>query len=311
MRLPSLLSLVLGLTLSTTLTRSAGAAKPSAKEAKVDIYIEMLNSEANFVFDNRATYAKWVDMKAGPTCNEIGLRQPSQVGDSAPDRYAHYRKELAKKPKLDADDAAIQMVEALEQLRAPINEASDYYFNHKYRQDACKRGKELHPMLLAGWQKFAQGEEVVRGFVEKFTDDRDANLLTEDMKKYGKGFHWTQRKLIVDGKALVRAVEAKKPTKDLLATFVQTLTDGNALVVKEKGGKLADVLYQGGYEQLLSRGGWFKDSVEQLQRELDKEAADPKTDNSDNRKRAFKQVIDSYNQMVEQSNDTMYSRGMK
>jgi hypothetical protein len=310
MRLPSLLTVVLGLTLSATLAQDASAGKPTAKEAKVEIYIEMLNNEANFVLDNRATYAKWVDMKAGPTCNEIGLRQPSQVGDSAPDRYAHYRKELVKKPKLDADDAAIQMVEALEQLRAPINEASDYYFNHKYRQDACKRGKELHPILVAGWQKFAQGEEVVRGFVEKFTDERDANLLTEDLKKYGKGFHWTQRKLIVDGKALVRAAEGRKPTKDLLATFAQTLTDANALVAKEKGGKLADVLYQGGYEQLLSRAGWFKDSVEQLQRELDKEAGDP-TNNADNRKRAAKQVIDSYNHMVEQSNSTMYSKGMK
>jgi hypothetical protein len=311
MRLPHLFPLLLGLTLGATLAHDASAAKPSAKEAKVDVYIEMLNTESNFVFDNRAGYAKWVDMKAGPTCNEVGLRQPSMVGDSAPDRYAHYRKELVKKPKLDADDAAMQMVEALEQLRAPINEANDYYFNHKYRQDACKRGKELHPLLVAGWQKFIQGDEVVRSFVEKFNNERAATVLADDLKKYGKGFHWTQQKLLLDAKAMVRAVEGQKPTKDLLATFAQTLTDANALVAKEKGGKLSDVLYQGGYEQLLTRAGWYRDAVDSFQKELDKEAADPKADRTDDRKRAFKQVIDSYNHMVEQSNDTEYSKAMK
>src|SRR5258708_23887159 len=86
---PSAAALLLGLAL-VSLAHDASAAKPTAKEAKVNIYVEMLNSESKYIFDNRATYAKWVDMKAGPTCHERGLRQPGSVGDSAPDRYAHY-----------------------------------------------------------------------------------------------------------------------------------------------------------------------------------------------------------------------------
>jgi hypothetical protein len=279
----------------------------------------MLNDESNFVFDNQADYAKWVDMKAGPTCKETNLRQPGMVGESAPDRYAHYRKELTKKPKLDADDAAMQMVEALEQLRQPVNEAADYYYTRKFNQDGCKRGKELHPVLVAGWAKYVEGDKVVRSFVEKFNDDRDAADLAEAQKKYGKGLHYNHTKLTIDGKATVRAVEAQglkeKPDqtsiKEKLATFSQTLADAGAVVAKEKGGKNSDALYQGGYEQLLTTAGWFKDSVDSFLKELDREAADPKNARVDERKRAFKAVIDAYNGMIKQSNDVEYSRSMK
>jgi hypothetical protein len=271
---PSVAALLVGLAVGGTLAQNARAAKPTAKEAKVNIYVEILNSESKYIFDNRATYAKWVDMKNGPTCNEIGLRQPSSVGDSAPDRYAHYRKELAKKPKLDADEAALQMVEALEQLRLPVNEASDYYFTRKFRQDACKRGKELHPLMVAGWQKFVQGDSVVRTFVEKANDEREAADIAGAEKKYGKGFHYTQFKLMADGKATIRALEAQAdkekpegpPIKEKLATFTQMIADGKALVAKEKGGKNADAIYQGGYEQLLTKAGWFQDAINEFGR---------------------------------------------
>src|SRR5262249_40695510 len=99
MRLTTLLVVVFGVAVGGTLVENASAAKPSAKDAKVNIYVEILNAESKFVFDTRSNYAKWVDMKAGPTCQEIALRGPGSVGDSAPERYAHYRKELAKKPK--------------------------------------------------------------------------------------------------------------------------------------------------------------------------------------------------------------------
>jgi hypothetical protein len=317
MRFPSLPVVLLGLILATTFAVDANA-KPTAKEAKVNIYVEILNAESKFIFDTRSSYAKWVDMKTGPTCQEIGLRGPGSIGDSAPERYAHYRKELAKKPKLDADDAAVQMVEALEQLREPTNEASDYYFKRKFRDDGCKRGKELHPMLLAGWQKYGEAYSVVHAFVAKFNDEREATDLANAEKKYGKGFHYTHTKLMIDGKAVIRAVEAQLDKekfevpvlKEKLATFGQSITDGKALVAKEKGGKNADAIYQGGYEQLLSKAGWFQDSINELFRQLDKPANDP-TSNAENRKRTVKQIFDSYNGMVDQSNGVMYSKGMK
>ena len=173
--------------------------------------------------------------------------------------------------------------------------------------------------MVAGWQKFIQADSVVRIFVEKSNDEREAADIAGAEKKYGKGFHYTQFKLMADGKATIRALEAQAdkekpegpPIKEKLATFTQTIADGKALVAKEKGGKNADAIYQGGYEQLLTKAGWFQDAINEFFRELDKEAADTKTSHVDERKRAIKQVFDSYNSLVDQSNGVMYSKGMK
>src|SRR5579859_8133900 len=186
----------------------AQATGPTPKDVKIGVYVEMINGESNFVFDNEAGYEKWVaDPSTGPTCKEVGLRGPSSP--TAADRYAHYSRELAKAPKLEVDAAAVQMVEALEQLHAPVQEASDYYFSGKYNQDGCKRGKELHPLLMAGWAKYERADAVVRSYVEKYTDERDAAELGDVLRRFGKRLHYYHQKLLVDSKALVRIAEAQ------------------------------------------------------------------------------------------------------
>jgi hypothetical protein len=282
------------------------AAKPTPKDAKVNAYVEIINSWSNYVFENRARYAGWVaDMKAGPTCKELHISAPSAVGDSAPETYKGYRKALGKKPKLDADDAALQMVTALEEMIKPVSDASEYYHGHAHLEDGCKRGKELHPVLLAAWAKYEEADRTVRAFVEKANDERQATELASAQKKYGKALHYYHLKLPMDGKVLVRAVEAAKadvgPVREALTAFSQTLTEVTAVVAKEKQGKNSEALYEGGYEQLVTRAGWFKDAVESLL----------KATGQDDRSRAGKQVIGAYNDMIDQSNKTMFSKSMK
>ncbi len=128
-------------------------AKPSAKDTKVNAYVDLINAWSNHVFEHRDDYAKWVaDMKTGPTCKERNISSMGGIGDSAKDDFKAYRKAIAKAPKLEADEAAVEMVSALEELFKVQNEAAEYY-RGKYRQDGCKRGKELHPLLVTAWNK--------------------------------------------------------------------------------------------------------------------------------------------------------------
>jgi hypothetical protein len=310
-------------------------AKPSAKDVKVNAYVEIINAWSNHVYDNRDRYAKWVaDMQAGPTCKERDISSPSSIGESARDDFKAYRKAIAKAPKLEADEAALQMVTALEELMKPVSEASVYYHGNKYRQDGCKRGKELHPIILAGWSKFIQGDRAVRAFVEKYNDERQATELADAAKKYGKKLHYHHLKLAMDGKALVRAVDVVRatpkpdllPLRGVLATFQQTLTDTKALVDKEKGGKNADALYQGGYEQMVKTAESYKEAVDQLIKAIEAEAKappkpapkstsktppKPQATSPGERERAGAQVIDAYNRMVDEANKTTFSTGMK
>jgi hypothetical protein len=275
---PSLLVLaLLGLVLSSP--SLARAEKPTPKDLKVGTYVEIINAWSNYVFDNQARYAGWVDMKAGPTCKETKMSPPSAVGDSAPDDYKAFKKALAKKPKLEADDAAIQMVTTLEEMMKPIKDASDYYHGREHREDGCKKGKELHSVLVGLFAKYAEADKSVRAFVEKVGSERQAAELTAAEKKHGKRLRYYHLKLPMDAKVVVRRFEEHAseqkpdlaPVREALAGFVKSLDEVKPIVDKEKQGKNADALYQGGYEMLLTKAGWFKDAVGEYMKAVDED----------------------------------------
>jgi hypothetical protein len=311
-------SVFISVVLLTTSSTLADGAKQTPKEAKVAVYIDMINSESNHLLENYEGYVHRVkDLEKGPTCKELGSQQwLSSMGPSAPDRVLAYRKGLAKLPKLEVDAAATQMVDALDALYKPVAEASDYYFMSKFNKDNCKRGDELHPILMSGWTKYIQAEHLVRAFLDKYTDERDTAELNLVQKKFGKALHYYQQKLMIDAKALIRVSNVKQPDPTVvgprLATFATTLSEANAVVDKAKKGKDADALYQGGYEQLLTKAGWLKDASDRVVVVVGNEAKDPKAAASTNsRPNAMENLITAYNDLIEQSNQTMYSKTMK
>ncbi|MEO8903585.1 MAG: DUF3829 domain-containing protein [Polyangiaceae bacterium] len=271
-----------------------------------------------FAGENYQGYVKRVkDLDKGPTCKELGPQSwLSSMGPSAPERVAAYRKGLSKQPKLEVDAAALRMVDALDQLYKPVAEASDYYFLSKFNKDACKRGDELHPLLMAGWTQYIQAEHILRAFLDKYTDERDATDLGIVQKKYGKALHYYQQKLLIDAKALIRVTNVKQPDLAVvgprLTTFATTLSEANAVVDQDKKGKNADALYQGGYEQMLKKAGWFKDASDRVVTVVTREANDPKAAAATNsRPSAMQSLVTAYNDLIEQSNQTMYSKTMK
>jgi len=304
--------LSLGFLLGST---HAAHAKPSATDVKVNGYVEIINTWSEYVYKNRDRYAKAVaDMKTGPTCKERDVPSLGGVGDDAPNEYKQLRKAINKTPKLDADAAALAMVTALEDMLKPTKDADTYYSSRKYKDDNCKHGQELHPVLVQAWDKYIQGEQVVRAFVEKYNDDREAKDLVAAQKKYGKGFHYYHLKMLIDSKLLVRAVDGAGGPKsdasqlqDLRTTFQQSVSEAQELVKKGKGGKNSDAIYEGGYEQMVGYAADYAKNVDAFVKKLD--TASKATEND--RKSARKEAISSYNSFVEQSNKVAYGTGMK
>jgi len=291
-------------------------AKPSPTDLKVNSYVEIINSWSEYVYKNRDRYADAVaSMKTGPTCKEKKAMYLSAVGDGALDDYKQYRKALAKAPKLEPDAAALAMVTALEEMAKTIKDADTYYSKSKYKDDNCKHGQELHPVLLQEWEKYATGEQTVRAFLDKYNDDREGKDVVAAQKKYGKGYHYLHLKIMIDSKMLLRAVDAAsgpKPDisqlKDRRTAFQQSLTDTQDLIKKGKGGKNSDAVYEGGYEQMVSYAADYAKNVDALIKELE---SDPSKSTPNDRKRARKETYDSYNYFVDQSNKVLYSTGMK
>ncbi|MEZ4399970.1 MAG: DUF3829 domain-containing protein [Kofleriaceae bacterium] len=312
-------------------------AKPDAKQAKVNVYVDMLNNWSSYVYKARNQYGDVIDLAKGPTCKESNLRGPSAMGPSAKQTFATYQKDLAKKPALPVDAAAKEMAAVLVELWEPTNEASDYYGKRQWRDDDCKRGQELHARLVELWARYATADREVRAFVEKYNDDLQAAAIGKTKKKYGPKFRYHYELLLLDGKAMVRTFDAElgaaqpnvEAIKTALAGFEATLAATEALLAKDRNNaKIYNELYQGGYTQFVKHAGWFRDAIASTLKVIEEPPAKPpakplapdKQKAADERAakqrmeklaRESKQTIDAYNRMIDAANAVRISTKVK
>lgn len=307
-------------TLIMTLALVAGAgaaqARPDAKQAKINVYIDILNAWSDYVYKQRDDYFGWVDAAKGPDCKASKARGPSAIGDTARDTtFPGYLKALAKAPKLPADEAAVKMVTTLQALWQPTSDASTYYFKRQWKDDDCQRGRALHETLTRLWADYVAAERDVRAFVVAYNDERQVAELATTAKKFGKKlrFHFLQTSF--DAKVLVRTVDAAlehapydtAAITDKLAVFSTILDATGAMAESHRGNaKIYDVLYQGGYTQFVTHAGWYRDAVKDLLTQL----ADPKA-KPDRLGKAHDEVIRTYNAMVDAGNKVQLTKTIK
>lgn len=291
-------------------------AKPDPKQAKVNVYIDVLNAWSGYVYKQRDDYFAWVDRAKGPDCKASKARGPSAIGDTARDQtFPGYLKALKKGPKLPADEAAMKMVTTLQALWQPTADASEYYFKRQWKDDDCQKGKALHETLTALWDEYAAADREVRAFVVAYNDERQVAELATTAKKYGKKlrFHFLQTSH--DAKLLIRTIDAateKQPydtaaVTEKLTAFVAILDATTALAEAQRNNrKVYDVLYQGGYTQFVTHAGWYRDAVAELAKLL----ADPKA-KPERLGKAHDEVIRTYNAMVDAGNKVQLTKSIK
>ncbi|MFH1809067.1 MAG: DUF3829 domain-containing protein [Pseudomonadota bacterium] len=95
-------------------------------------------------------YAAWVDMEAGPSCQEryvsYGLYAPyDDARESCAEAVAATREDT------DVHGAVRALAQVVDDLWPVLKEASAYYSGEDYLDDGCARGKALHPRLVQGF----------------------------------------------------------------------------------------------------------------------------------------------------------------
>jgi hypothetical protein len=177
--MPTFRSFLLALA-ALVVTAGVVHAKPDAKQAKVNVYIDVLNQWSSYVYKQRDDYAGWVDLAKGPDCKASKARGPSAIGDTAKKTtFPGYLKALKKAPKLPVDAAAVKMVTTLQALWQPTFDASEYYYKRQWKDDDCKRGQELHAQLVALWDEYVAAEREVRAFVVVYNDERQTGAARD------------------------------------------------------------------------------------------------------------------------------------
>ncbi len=148
--------------------RSRDAALPPerALEAKLAVYIKVVDETYERVERSRRRYRSWQKGKlGGPTCKEryvsYGLYSLGSYYVKSGRRGAGQAEKMP--PSLPAlHKAAGAYVEALAWLDPVLAEASSYYDRKGYAVDDCARGKALHPKLLIGFEAVARARAALR-----------------------------------------------------------------------------------------------------------------------------------------------------
>jgi len=289
---------------------------PDAKtNAKVNGYIEMMNRESSSLFEQRSRWLSEVDPKVGPTCKEQNLGL-NGIDSGAEARYAGYKKTVLAKPKLEIDDAALKMVEALEALRKPAEKDVFTFTNPALKAEKCKRSKELFPILLANWNQYSQGYEVMRPFVDKFTDERDQREIESTAKKYGKRYRYHFALIVNASKSLLAtiAAEAHKPEPST-APIIEKLSPFNALIDESKqmmdsdpAAKKGDPYPSGLTLMMHDSMPRFQKSVSRYIETLDNKAAKNRVPQA---KSDWGYLVDCYNKVVDQMNNVRFDASQK
>lgn len=156
MRCHPLIATVLAVASPTMCLPQAVQAQPpagpvTAVHGQCDTHIEKLRSSA-------AGYRSWVDWQAGPQEGNrrayIGVR--GSIGDA--DRCV-----VAIMAAIDSAgrDRAFRQhgrrfATTLSALTALVNRASEYYEDEAFRDDGLQLGRQLHPDLVAGYERFSE-----------------------------------------------------------------------------------------------------------------------------------------------------------
>jgi hypothetical protein len=227
--------LVLALAVAVAVVAGAAApahAKPDAKQAKINVYVDVLNQWSSYVYKQRDDYAAWVDLAKGPDCKSTKARGPSAIGDTAKTTtFPGYLKALKKGPKLPVDAAAVTMVTTLQALWQPSFDASEYYYKRQWKDDDCKRGRELHTQLVELWAQYVAAEAQVRAFVVQYNDDRELAQHAATAKKYGKKLRFQFEQVLIDGKQLVRTLDVALAATPIDAAAITAKLDAFAASV--------------------------------------------------------------------------------
>jgi hypothetical protein len=169
---------------------------------KTVVYTKAL-SAARAVQKSYDRYAAWVDIKIGPTGKERAIDGLPDIAGAVPEIADAGANGPGMWPPLPSVDAAAQkLAQATAALAPVVKSASDYYSQRQYKNDAAKRGQELHGQMLPTFQQFFSCELALRRELSAVLEDIERRNLAQIEKEHGKNYEWHLRSFLIAAKTL-------------------------------------------------------------------------------------------------------------
>jgi hypothetical protein len=285
---------------------------------KNSAYVKCLNAFSDDVFRGRRDWLQ--TFPKGPTPKQASagttLYGPAVLDDPKECREG-IKAAKAFQPSLPALEAAGEAyVAVLAEIHPITVRLQEYFKQGDYKDDNLALAIEMHPKLVAAWEKFVPAEQALSEEVDKVEDKINAGALDEIAKKEGKGFRWHHRRMLINAKAILPLASAAKTPVDIkdpaalqaaITAFDTAATELLAYYTKnkesiEKKHISYDTWVSGKIKEFL------KASKELMRRNRDKRALTSseldsiKWNRADSIEGHPAQVIKAYNELIQASN---------
>ena len=120
---------------------------------KLNAYVGLINTVSENVDSTYGRYLMWADAQTGPTGDERNIYGLYKLNDHQTylDRAS---KAKSLQPSNELDQYIEEYLHSYKELAPLIEEAYLYYDQKDYLDDKMAKGKELHPKLMAAFDKF-------------------------------------------------------------------------------------------------------------------------------------------------------------
>lgn len=175
---------------------------------ELNAYIECINRSQPRAEDSYNRYLSWVSKASGPNCNEryimYGLYTLYDDSIEKCNQAARRGKEGA--PALPVvEQAAEELAKCNAELIPLVKKASDYYDQQDYKDDACAKGKEMHPQLIGTFERCFASAKTVNDEVDKLKSDLDKRELAK-LEGQGLSFQAQTLRFMIGAKELLKTV---------------------------------------------------------------------------------------------------------
>ncbi|MCC6643449.1 YiiG family protein [Candidatus Peregrinibacteria bacterium] len=150
---------------------------------KLNAYVGLLNNVSERVNDSYDRYLSWADYQNGPTGQERNIYGLYELNDYSND-FEKADQALALQPEHELDKIVRDYIAAYKEVEPLNEEAYNYYDQKDYLDDNMAKGKELHPKLVAAFDKFQAASDQLSAEYEK-VDLVQRKLELEEYKKSG------------------------------------------------------------------------------------------------------------------------------
>jgi hypothetical protein len=271
-------------------------------KAELNGYVECINRSQSRARDSYGRYLSWVS-KSGPTCGEpyITYGLYSLYDDSIEKCNQAAKRGAEGAPSLPVAEKAAQDLAACNAELIPlVKKASDYYDQQDYKDDKCVKAKEMHPQLIATFEKCFAAAKMLTAEVDKLKVDLDKRELAK-LQAQGQSLQAQTLQFLIGAKELLKTIntEGAGPvvSKDVytpkcleLEKTFQALDDYGVAHKDE-----VDKTFWG--SAFISSAKEFTSSAKFLRRDLD--------EGKDAREKA-QDFVEHYNRMIGDSNNLRF-----